>query len=85
MVPGRLLYDRCDGETNHQEVTAVDVGFLVVTFVLRFFTRLVPLDVLDLQGNEGLQMAMAAVPPQEFQRVAVLRDAFDSSATSRTL
>ena len=28
MVPGWLLYDRCDGETNHQEVA---VGFLVVT------------------------------------------------------
>ena len=27
--------------------------------------RLVPLDLLDLQGNEGLQMAMASVPPQE--------------------
>ena len=26
--------------------------------------RLVPLDLLDLQGNEGLQMAMASVPPQ---------------------
>eukprot|EP00913_Durusdinium_trenchii_P017991 g16907.t1 len=42
------------------------VGYFMTAVMERQTTkRLVPLDLLDLQGNEGLQMALAAVPPQE--------------------
>ena len=42
------------------------VGYFMTAIMERQTTkRLVPLDLLDLQGNEGLQMAMASVPPQE--------------------
>lgn len=42
------------------------VGYFMTAVMERQTTkRLVPLDLLDLQGNEGLQMAHAAVPPQD--------------------
>lgn len=49
------------------------IGYFMTAVMERQTTkRLVPLDLLDLQGNEGLQMAMAAVPPQD--QVTKLRE-----------
>jgi len=53
------------------------VGYFMTAIMERQTTkRLVPLDLLDLQGNEGLQMALAQAPPQEL--VAKLREAAQS-------
>ncbi|CAJ1349472.1 unnamed protein product, partial [Effrenium voratum] len=42
------------------------IGYFMTAIMERQTTkRLVPLDLLDLQGNEGLQVALAAAPPQE--------------------
>ncbi|CAE7502160.1 unnamed protein product [Symbiodinium natans] len=55
------------------------VGYFMTAIMERQTTkRLVPLDLLDLQGNEGLQMALAHAPPQEL--VSKLRDAAQTPA-----
>mmetsp|Transcript_69589 Transcript_69589/g.165997 ORF Transcript_69589/g.165997 Transcript_69589/m.165997 type:complete len:685 (+) Transcript_69589:38-2092(+) len=49
------------------------IGYFMTAIMERQTTkRLVPLDLLDLQGNEGLQVALAAAPPQDL--VAKLRE-----------
>lgn len=60
------------------------IGYFMTAVMERQTTkRLVPLDLLDLQGNEGLQMAMAAVPPQDL--VTKLRETAKAPAALNVL
>mmetsp|Transcript_83175 Transcript_83175/g.146935 ORF Transcript_83175/g.146935 Transcript_83175/m.146935 type:complete len:702 (+) Transcript_83175:61-2166(+) len=55
------------------------VGYFMTAVMERQTTkRLVPLDLLDLQGNEGIQMAMAAPAPEA--GVRMLKEAAETSA-----